>query len=90
MCLKIVADASQPQFLNIYVGRIASSWDRQWLVLIPDPANTKHLYNISTTSAQRLRRWANIVQMLYKGLCLLRTFVYPPEVAVGMTNDIHT
>ena len=30
------------------------------------PANTKHLYSICTTSAQRLRRWANIVQMLYK------------------------
>ena len=30
------------------------------------PANTKHLYNICTTSAQRLRRWSNIVQMLYK------------------------
>ena len=29
-------------------------------------ANTKHLYNISTTSAQRLRRWSNLVQMLYK------------------------
>ena len=29
------------------------------------PANTKHLYNICTTSAQR-RRWSNIVQMLYK------------------------
>ena len=28
--------------------------------------NTKHLYNICTTSAQRLRRWPNIVQMLYK------------------------
>ena len=26
------------------------------------PANTKHLYNIYTTSAQRLRRWSNIVQ----------------------------
>ena len=31
-----------------------------------DPANSKHLYNICTTSSQRLRRWSNIVQMLYK------------------------
>ena len=31
-----------------------------------NPANTKHLHNICTTSAQRLRRWSNIVQMLYK------------------------
>ena len=30
------------------------------------PASTKHLYNICTTSSQRLRRWSNIVQMLYK------------------------
>ena len=29
-------------------------------------ANTKHLYTICTTSAQLLRRWSNIVQMLYK------------------------
>ena len=31
-----------------------------------NPANTKHLYSICTTSTQRLRRWPNIVQMLYK------------------------
>ena len=30
------------------------------------PASTKHLYNICTTSAQSLRRWFDIVQMLYK------------------------
>ena len=29
-------------------------------------ANTKHLYNIYTTPAQRLRRWSNIVQMVYR------------------------
>ena len=26
----------------------------------------KHWYTICTTSAQRLRRWSNIVQMVYK------------------------
>ena len=31
-----------------------------------NPVNTKHLYDIYTTSAQRLRRWSNIVEMLYK------------------------
>ena len=41
------------------------------------PANTKDLYNVWTTLAQRLRRWSNIVQMLYKcfvfaGMHLLR------------------
>ena len=30
------------------------------------PANTNHLYKICTMSAHRLRRWSNIVQMLYK------------------------
>ena len=30
------------------------------------PANTIHLFHICTMSAQRLRRWSNIVQMLYK------------------------
>ena len=29
-------------------------------------AKAKHLHTICTTSAQRLRRWSNIVQMLYK------------------------
>ena len=29
-------------------------------------ANTEHLYNICTMLAQRRRRWANVVQMLYK------------------------
>ena len=29
-------------------------------------ANTKKSYNICTASAQRLRRWSNIVKMLYK------------------------
>ena len=28
--------------------------------------NTKHLFNIFYKAAQRLRRWSNIVQMLYK------------------------
>ena len=30
------------------------------------PADTKHFHNICTTSAQRLRRWSNIVHMSYK------------------------
>ena len=37
------------------------------------PANRKHLYNICTTSAQRLRRCFNVLQMLYK--CFLFTGV---------------
>ena len=30
------------------------------------PASTEHLYNSCTTSAQRLWRWSNIVQILHK------------------------
>ena len=46
--------------------------DAIWLVQSRDvPANTKYLYNICKTSAQRLRRWSNIVQMLYK-CCVYR------------------
>ena len=30
------------------------------------PVNTKHLYNIRTMLGQRRRRWADVVQMLYK------------------------
>ena len=30
------------------------------------PVNTKHLYDIYTTPAQRLQRWTNIVYILYK------------------------
>ena len=51
------------------------------------PANTKHLYNICTTSAQRLRRWTNIVQMLYKCLCLLGS-IPKPIVWVQTTHII--
>ena len=34
------------------------------------PANTKHLYNICTMLDQRQRRWAGVVQMLYKMFCV--------------------
>ena len=32
----------------------------------PRPLNTKHLYNMSTMLEQHRRRWADVVQMLYK------------------------
>ena len=45
-------------------------WPLKWFLLfiavIPISANTKHLYNICITSARRLWRWSNIVQVLYK------------------------
>ena len=55
---------ADPTFNRHRVGLVAASSKLQ---AIPDqllfPANTKHLYSICTTSAQRLRRWSNIVQM---------------------------
>ena len=39
------------------------------------PVNTKKLYNICTMLDQRLRRWANVVQMLYK--CFVFTGLDP-------------
>ena len=43
------------------------SWKAHiWYLAARYPANTKHLHSICKTSAQRLRRWSNIVQMLYK------------------------
>ena len=35
-----------------------------------NPENTTHLYNICTTSAQRLRRWSNIVQNAIQLFCV--------------------
>ena len=40
------------------------------------PASKKHLYNICTTLAQRLRRWSNIVQMLYKCFVFAGIWLY--------------
>ena len=40
-------------------------------VLIPYPANTKHLYIIRTMLVQRRRRWTDVVQMLYKCFVLV-------------------
>ena len=39
------------------------------------PANTKHLYNFCRTLDQRRRRWADVVQMLYKCFLFAEMFV---------------
>ena len=41
----------------------------------PIPANTKHLYNICTMPDQRRRRWADVVQMLFK--CFVFSGIHP-------------
>ena len=51
------------------------------------PANTKHLYNMCTTSAQRLRRWSNIVQMLCK--CFLFAEIQR-EFYVSLIMAVHS
>ena len=54
-------------------GTVSSMAQIKWKVTLKDnivihshiPVNTKHLYNICTTLAQRGRPWADVVQMLY-------------------------
>ena len=52
---------------------LSASDDRRWrlscflqYVGAINPVNTKHLYSICTMLDQRLRRWSDVVQMLYK------------------------
>ena len=54
--------------------------------------NTKHLYNIYTMSAQRRKRWADVVQMLYK--CFVFAWYscpsdYPPCPSWILSNGWH-
>ena len=46
------------------------------------PVNTKHLFNIYTTTAQRLRRWSAIVWMLYK--CFVFTVILLSDLSRGI------
>ena len=47
--------------VTVYFRSTAVCFARQRIGADNYPANKKHLYNIYTTSAQRLRRWSNIV-----------------------------
>ena len=47
------------------------------------PASTKHLYIICTMLDQRRRRWADVVQMLYK------CFVFPGLLFVVLRGSGH-
>ena len=51
---------------SLYVHKGGLKPDSFHFLYGDNPANTKHLYNICTTSAQRPRRWSDIVQMLCK------------------------
>ena len=59
------------------------AWDDAG-ILTSSVARTKHLYNICTTSAQRLRCWSNIVQILYK--CFVLTSSARPWAQQVMTG----
>ena len=51
----------------IWYVAVADRFTRIEITYMPKASiNTKHLYNICTTSVQRLRRWSNIVHILYK------------------------
>ena len=60
-----------------------------------NPANTKHLNTICTTSAQCLQRYSNIVQMLYSCfvftgnlLCLLHVYPWLIDGIKNMTDFV--
>ena len=50
----------------LFIFLIANVEPCRQSVVRASPLNTKPLNNIYTTSAQRVRRWADVVEMLYK------------------------
>ena len=52
--------------------------------------NTKHLYNICTMLDQHRRRWADVVQMLYKCFVLATELVKIPASSQARTLFWHT
>ena len=48
-------------FRSTQLGLLPFVFARQRIGADNYPANKKHVYNIYTTPAQRLRRWSNIV-----------------------------
>ena len=46
------------------ISHVLCIWKR--LLTLCCPANTKHLYDICAMLVQRRRRWADVVQMLFK------------------------
>ena len=70
----------------VIVGLTTWTWSEPWLCLdwgVVSPVNTKHLNNICTMLDQRLRRWSNIVQMLYK--CFV---CWVPNLSTVLTSVI--
>ena len=54
------------------------------------PADKKHLYDICTTTAQRLGRWADVVQMLYRWFFVywdvIGSFFFSPGAPASPTD----
>ena len=53
------------KFISVCMGG-SKQCQYHWSFVRESPVKTKKMYNICTISTQRLRRWFNIVQMLYK------------------------
>ena len=62
-----------PSSWMVYTSIIYSvkAWRDMVTGFLSHPVDTKHLYDICTMLAQRRRRWASMLQMLYNCLCLL-------------------
>ena len=72
LCAVGYAQVYQKESSIIYLGHI--------------PANTKPLFNICTTSAPRLRRWSNDVQVLYK--CFMFNWMLVAILPQSVKNDV--
>ena len=56
--------------MSVTITAVCEGWLKAY-----NPATTKDLYNICTMSAQRRRRRANVVQMLYRLLCMCYIYI---------------
>ena len=56
--------------------------DLYYLYVATIPVNTKHFYNICTMLDQRRKRWADVLQMLYKCFVFTGKFKCPDRSMV--------
>ena len=52
--------------------------------------STKQLYNLCTMLDQRRRRWADVVQMLYKCYVFAGMYVHVRYIVARQTRDVDT
>ena len=81
--------AAVPTLCQHWINVSCSPWTvAAWAAKHVIPANTKHLYTIYTTLAQRRRRrrrWANIVYMLYKCFVFAEILLYETHTMLSRT-----